>query len=172
MRKSKQFEVFGIIYETKQFSAVEALDMVDVLNIVQPDEMLKYTSFVRYDKKLIQLNDPGTINERVKDCLGIVAPKMVLKAVCEIVSEFNFGFLRDWKGTKIPTRFLTSGDVVESSYIEPIIANVTTANMATIKELETYYSLFDLFSMFDALLVKGINEALSNEAAQKEAKNR
>lgn len=172
MRKHKYFEVFGIVYETTQFSATDAFDMVDYLSIVTPKEMLRHTNVIKYDKSVVPLIDDETINKEVKDTIGRVAPNLVLRAVMEVVSEYNFGFLKDWKGVKIPGRFIANSTNVESSYVEPIIANIVTNGLATLKELEEYYSLYDAFSLFDAMLVKTVNEAYAHEAAEAEAKSR
>ena len=171
MRKTKEFELFGIIYETTNMPAVEAFELIDYIAIASPMEVLKYTSAVKYDgsKRLLTKDN---IDAEVKDSIGLAPAKSVLNAVMEIVIDFNFGFLKDWKGVKIPNRFVADSKSEKSTYMEPIIAQLITANLATYQELENYYSLFDAFSMFDALLVKSVNEAYANEAAAAEAKNK
>lgn len=171
MRKEKKFELFGIEYKTMQFSAVEGFDMVDCLPIIQPLEMLKYTSVVKYDGSEFPLNIQRNIDLHVKDGVGRIAPALVLRALMQIVQNHSFGFLREWKGTQIPNRFLSGAKTVSSEYVEPVIANLVTANLATMKELEEYYSLYDAFVMFDAMLVKTVNEAYAQEAAEAEARN-
>lgn len=171
MRKTKQFELFGIVYETLQMPAVEAFDLIDYISIASPMEILKYTSSVKYDESK-RLLTKENIDAEVKDSIGLAPAKSVLNAVMEIVIDYNFGFLKEWKGVKIPNRFVSDSKSEKSTYMEPIIAQLITTNLATYHELETYYSLADAFSMFDALLVKSVNEAYANEAAAAEAKNK
>ncbi|QDH49608.1 hypothetical protein KYLE_52 [Pantoea phage Kyle] len=171
MRKVKQFEVFGVVYENLQMPAVEAFGLIDYITLAEPEEMLRYCSVVKYDGSKVALNKK-TIDKEVKDVLGYVPAKAVLSAIMQVVIDHNFGFLQEWKGAKIPSRFVSSGHTEKSTYMEPIIAQIVTANLVQYKDLETYYSLFDAFSMFDALLIKSLNEAYASEAAAKEAKNR
>jgi len=169
MRKTKEFELFGIIYESQQFPAVEAFDMIDYISIATPLEVLKYTSVVKYDGTRVFLTKEN-IGKEVKDVIGYAPAKSVLNAVMEIVIAHNFGFLNDWKGIKIPNRFVADSKTEKSTYMEPIIAQLITANIATYEQMETYYSLYDAFSMFDALLVKSVNEAYAQEKAAADSK--
>lgn len=171
MRKTKEFELFGIKYENKQLSAVEAFEIIDYLNYVQPLQVLKYCSVVKYDGTKVELSSEDAINKEIKDSLNKLPARTVLKAVLETVLDHNFGFLKEWKGVKVPSRFLSTSKTEKSTYMEPIIAQLIVEKVASQKELEDYYSLFDAFSMFDALLVKTVNEAYAHEAAEAEAKS-
>ncbi len=172
MRKIKQFELFGVIYESTQLSAVEGLSLIDYLSAVQPMDLLPHVCVVKYDGTKIRLSESKIIDKEVKDVLNFAPPKAILNALMEIVTEHNFGFLSGWKGVKIPSRFVSEGKSEQSQYVEPIIAQLVTSNIGSYKEFEEYYSLYDAFALFDALLTKTVNEAYASEAAAKESKNR
>lgn len=170
MRKTKEFEVFGIVYECKQFPAVEAMEMVDCITILTPKELLKSVDVIKYDGTRVPLTTPEMIDREVKDCMNRLPPKVVLNAIMEIVKSHNFAFLQDWRGVTIPKRFLSGAETVSSSYVEPVFAAIMNNGLATYKELEEYYSLHDAFIMFDAILTKTVNESYAHEAAEAEAK--
>lgn len=172
MRKVKEFEVFGILYECKQLPAVEAMEMVDCITILTPKELLKGVNVIKYDGTRVALNTPAMIDKEIKDCMNRLPPKVVLNAVMEIVKGHNFAFLNEWRGVTIPKRFLSNAETVSSTYVEPVFAAIMNNGLATYKELEEYYSLQDAFIMFDAILTKTVNESYAHEAAEAEARDR
>lgn len=172
MRKSKIIELFGITYEINQFSAIEAFDMIDAMNILTPLELLKDCYVLKYDGSKIQLNNKEVISKEVKGVPSHLPPSLILRTLMESVKKHNFGFLSDWKGVKIPNRFVADASSVESTYLEPLVASLINNGLATLQQLEEYYSLYDAFAMFDGLLTKSLNEAYSHEAAAAEARNK
>lgn len=168
MIKTKEFEAFGKKYRTTQFPAVRALEIMEMA-VQNPVNVLERTE-VNEKGAWIALNSAEAINACVLDDMGLVAPRLALNGILSLVGDFSFGFLRSWRGAKVPARFTSGAQSVESKNIDPTIGTLTTEDMATMRELEEYYSLEDAFKMFDALIVKGINSALSQEAASDNAK--
>ncbi len=162
MTKTKYFDIFGIHYRTVQFPAIPCLAALG--HDLPPDEALQRTE-VKTEAGWVRLDNREAINAEVKDILGIMPPLLVLRGVMKVVHDFSFEFASQWRGQKIPSRFQSKGEVRSSTYTQPMIAQILTENMATLRELEEYYSLEDAFKMFDVIVVRSINSALATEAA-------
>lgn len=134
-----------------------------------PQIVLAHTDALK-DGHWTNLATQEAINEHVLDQAGVLPPRVVLSGLLRIIGDHSFGFMRHWKSAKVPRRFLSGASSVDSSNVDPIITALTTDKMATLRELEEYYSLEDAFKMFDSMVVKGINSALSTEAAMANAK--
>lgn len=163
MIKSKEFDAFGLKYRTIQFAAVQALDIMDNRHN-DPVSVLSRTEICE-NGNWVGLDSSSSINDLVRDELGLIAPRLALNGILSVVGDFNFGFIRVWRGAKVPSRFTSGAASIDSKNIDPTIGTLITEGLASMKELEEYYSLEDAFKMFDALIVKGINSALSQEAA-------
>lgn len=166
--KTVKFEIFGVKYRTKQFAAVRALEVaVDAGRA--PLDVLEFTD-VLVGEDWVALDSRERVNLYVFDRVGVLSPRMVLKALVDYVVECSCKIAKEWKGVKVPNRFTAEGQGVsprESAYVDPIIAALLGADMASLKELEEYYSLEDALKMFDVMVAKSVNEALANEVAQK-----
>ncbi len=171
MRKDKVFDIFGVNYRTRQFTAVPALAMMAKDGDLDPCEMLEHTQ-VQVGGKWLKLSDPDNINQHVVDKADIVAPRMALNAVLSVVNDFNFGFLYEWKGVRVPPRLVDESQSVVSDHADPMVSHLVQGGAATLRELEEYYSLEDAFKMFDILTAKGVNQALSQEHAHRQAKSK
>lgn len=166
--KTKVFEAFGVSYRIRQFAAMRAL-AIATENDSSPLEMLEQTE-VLVGEDWIPLDSRATINRYVLDRASILPPRLVLKGLLSIVGEHSCGVAKGWKGVKVPNRFTAEGQGLatrESAYVDPVIAALLGAEMATLRELEEYYSLEDAMKMFDVMVAKGVNEALASEHAQK-----
>lgn len=172
----KSFSAFGIEYRTVQFSAVEGIQFLGDQGDLHPTQLLQKTEARLCAKKglgeWVRLDDPGCINTAVFDMANVLPPRDVLNGVMSLIRDFNFGFMGEWQSAKIPNRFIEGIKTVSSNHTESLISQLIQDEVATLKELEEYYSLEDAFKMFDILLVKGINTALSNEAAMKKNKSK
>lgn len=164
--KIKVFSAFGVTYRTTQYPAVLGFEILDRPSELTPLEILCRTE-VLCGNDWVLLSDEATMNALVIDAANAISPLMVLRAIMTLANEINFEFLNSWTGVKIPNRFIDGGKSVSTKYAKPIIAQLVAAQVATLRELEEYYSLEDAFKMFDILTAKGVNEALSNEAASK-----
>lgn len=163
--KTLQFDAFGVLYKTTQFSAVSAAeimssDKIDPITIMQKTEAYR-------DGTWWALDSDERINYCVVDIAGALSPPYILKALMSIVNDFNFKFMEGWKGTRIPSRFREDCEVVENNNVDPMIAVLLADGVATLRELEEYYSLEDAFKMFDVLMTKSLNECLAMEAAKR-----
>lgn len=167
--KTKQFSIFGVDYRTSQFPAIPALDIMANVAAVHPIDNLRLTQ-VNVDGVWTNLDTREAVNALVIDRAYILPPRMVLQAVLKLVNEFSFGFTSDWKGVKIPKRFASGVEPKTSSHVDPLIAQLLQEEVATLRDLEEYYSLEDAFKMFDVMVAKGVNAALSHEAAMKSRK--
>lgn len=166
--KTKVFEVFGVAYRIRQFAAVRSLAIATAPD-ADPLEMLERTE-VQVGEDWIALDSRAMVNRYVCDRVGLVPPKDTLKALLRVVGEHSCGVAKAWKGVKVPNRFTAEGQGLvtrESAYVDPVIAGLLGADMATLRELEEYYSLEDAMKMFDVMVAKGVNEALANEHAHK-----
>ncbi len=172
MKQEKTFDAFGVTYRTQQFSAIEGLAMLAMdKEFANPEVMLSRT-FAIVGAREIQLNNRFAINENVKDAAGVIPPLLVLRGLNSIVHDFTFSFLVQWKGMKVPSRVTDPAQSVSSKNMSPMAAQLIQDDAATLRELEEYYSLEDAFKMFDVLTAKGINQALSHEAATSKAKRK
>lgn len=166
--KTKIFEAFGVSYRIRQFAAVRALEIATATD-TPPLEMLAFTE-VLVGEDWIALDSRERVNQYVLDRAGIVPPRIALRGLLTIVGEHSCGVAKGWKGVRVPNRFTAEGQGLttrESAYVDPVIAALLGADMATLRELEEYYSLEDAMKMFDVMVAKGVNEALANEHAQK-----
>lgn len=168
--KTAEFDAFGIKYRTTQFSAVQGLSLVGKMFSVHPIYALEKTQ-VYIDGKWEPLN-AYNINLYVKDEANNLPPIWVLNSLLNLVSGANFGFLDEWKRIQIPNRFLSNSEPISASGIEPVISSLVQEDLATLRELEEYYSLQDAFNLFDVMMAKTVNKLLGQEEAEREAKNR
>lgn len=170
---SKQFSFFGRVYRTRQFAAVPALAITEkrAKTDISPVEMLAHTE-VHDGKDWVSLANEEAINEYVFDAADALPPLFALRALLDVVDEFNFGFLKTWKGVKIPSRFVDPAQQVATDHADPVVAQLIGDGVANLQQLEQYYSLEDAFKMFDIIVARGVNQALANEAAMKESKAR
>jgi len=168
MIKSKSFDAFGMSYRTAQFPAAGGMELMGHMIDMNPMDVLCRTEARGPDGAWTRLDNRDSVNEFVRDALGIMPPILVLRGLTKIVNDFSFGFAREWKGVKIPARFRTGPvDPKSSSYVDPMIAQILSEGMATLRELEEYYSLEDAFKMFDVIVAKSVNSALAHEVATK-----
>jgi hypothetical protein len=170
MKKITIFEAFGIKYKTEQFSAVEGMDLIADNSLLHPCRLLAKTQIWVDAKGWVDLSDQTALNDHIKDLAGVLAPRLALNGIMSLVHDFNFQFLAGWKGVKVPTRFIDGAQAVSSKNVEPMASQLIQDGTASLRELEEYYSLEDAFKMFDAVMVKGVNQALSQEAAAKKNK--
>ena len=165
MINTVSFEAFGVKYKTKQFAAAKALRLMDRLAWVHPVDLLETT-----EADGVCLDTPEAINKAILDRAGILAPREVLNGILALVKEANYGFISAWKGVKVPRRFINEAATTISTHADPLISVLIQEDVATLKELEEYYSLEDAFTMFDIVMAKNVNAALSHEAAMNESK--
>jgi hypothetical protein len=165
--KTKTFIIFGREYKTVQYAAVPALEIMANSHNMRPEEILRQTWAKDSDGHWVQLDAREPINAHVVGSSGTIPPRMVLQALLKAVNEFSFGFVSGWQGVKVPRRFTEGSEPRESQHADPLIATLFSEHVASLRELEEYYSLEDAFKMFDVLVAKGVNAALANEAAMK-----
>lgn len=168
-KKTSQFIAFGVKYRTTQFSAVTGLEFTSRTADLHPCEILGQTD-VKIGAVWRSLSDPKVINMGVTDKARVVSPLMVLNGIISLVRDFNFAFIDNWRGVKVPTRFLDQTNSVSSENIDPIVRQLIQDDVATLKELEEYYSMEDAFKLFDTLMVKGINQAIAQEDSMKKSR--
>jgi hypothetical protein len=166
MTKTKYFDAFFVSYRTVQFPAISALDLMGRMYTSSPIEVLSRTA-VKVGNEWVQLDNRAAINEHLRDATDSLPPILVLRGITQLINDFSFDFARDWSGVKIPARFKSGADPKSSAYVPSMLSHIMQEGMATLRELEEYYSLEDAFKMFDVLVVKSVNTALAHEAATK-----
>lgn len=132
--------------------------------------MLSQTSAQHADGSWHLLDSKEAINYLVIDAAGVLAPRIVLNGILSLVNDYNFKFMDGWKSVKVPPRFTEQSASVTSKNVDPMASQLIQDDVASLRELEEYYSLEDAFKMFDTIMVKGVNSALSHEAATKKNK--
>lgn len=167
--RAVNFELFGIKYRSTQFSAVEGFDILDGLSNVHPLVLLGKSEILLEGKWLAM--DAQTTN-KVKDMSNALPPNYALKAVLSTVSNINFGFIDSWRRINVPSRFISDTTAVKADGVSPIVAALVQAEVASLRELEEYYSLEDAYRMFDVVMAKAVNSLLGQEEAEREAKSR
>lgn len=171
--KTKEFDLFGVKYRTRQFAAVRALEIMEQATAVHPLEVLAQTEvYDAENRKWKALDSREAINEFVIDRMHVLPPRMALQGVLRAVNEFSFGFVNGWRGVAIPKRFTAGIEPRASNHTDPLIAQLLQDEVTSLRELEEYYSLEDAFKLFDVMVAKGVNAALSQEQAMKDAKKR
>lgn len=167
--KTNSFTLFGRVYRSRQFAAIPALVLLEKKGDIHPLEMLIQTD-VHDGVDWRALDSTKTVNEYVFDAAEAVLPVKALSALTTIVSEYNFGFLKTWKGVRVPSRFCDPAQTASSENVDPLVAQLIGDGAANMQQLEEYYSLQDAFKMFDVIVARGVNQALANEAAMKNSK--
>jgi hypothetical protein len=171
MRKVTNVTAFGSEYRIRQYSAVDGFEFMTKMESESPEILLKDTSIKVGAKKWVLLDNKESINEYVKDVLNIVDGHEAISKIISFVIEFNFDFLDHWKATEIPSRLcapIDDKDQIEFSD-NPVMAQLIANKIATMKELEEYYSLEDAFRMYDIYVEDSLNKALASEASYKES---
>ncbi|USN16318.1 hypothetical protein PLUTO_00020 [Luteibacter phage vB_LflM-Pluto] len=163
--KTFKFEAFGVSYRTTQFTAVPAMELLRRAGKIHPTEVLARTEAKDSDGDWVLLDNADAINRCVLDRADAIPSVTVLRGLLDIIHEKNFKFLEEWKGARMPRRFVDEAQTASTQNADPLIAQLIQDGSATMRELEEYYSLYDAFVMFDILVVKGLNQALSYEAA-------
>jgi hypothetical protein len=167
MTKTKTFNIFGVTYKTVQFPAVGSMEVMGRIGDMSPIDVLARTA-AKANGQWVQLDTREAINEHVRDVINHLPPLTVLRGLTRVINDFSFAFARSWSGVKIPSRFKSDGaEPRTSNYTEPMIAQIIQEGMATLRELEEYYSLEDAFKMFDVIVAKSVNNSLAHEAAMK-----
>ncbi|MDR3449666.1 MAG: hypothetical protein P4M15_07980 [Alphaproteobacteria bacterium] len=128
------------------------------------------TTEVESGGEWFKLDTEKAINDYVFDVHELMKPFAMLEEVTSTVKGINFSFLANWKGVKIPPKFISAAKSVQTAYSAPIVSNLIQARQAKLKELEEYYSVEDAFKLFDVVLTNTVNKAYANDFAQQEAK--
>jgi hypothetical protein len=170
MRRSIEFNVFGITYRTKEFSAAESFGFLDRIDKLLPYEVLAYTEVLNEHGKWMPLSEPQNINDYVRDVCRALQGHEVLQVLINLIRDLNFGFLNKWKPVRIPSRFVSGVEQNKLETIDPIMGRLVSEHLATLVELQEYYSLKDAFDIYDVFANEQLNSALSNENAMKEAR--
>jgi hypothetical protein len=165
MRKKKEISMFGLTYQMTQMSAVAGFDKITA----DGSDILSMLETVSIDG--VMLNNKTVINEKVKDTVGWIKPRLVLNGLLSQVYDFNFGFLSNRKKVQIPSH-LRSGDRPEplsKQYTEdsPILGMLISEGKATLRELEEYYSLEDAFRLYDIIFFDMLDDAEANYVSMK-----
>ncbi len=166
MRQTKIFDMFGVKYESIQFSAVEAMKILSQKKDNDILFLLKYTSVQGGEV----LDNKESINKNVVDKMNHLPGGIVLRGLTKVIYDFNFGFLLDFKMVKTPIKFLSDSKTIFSAHIDPMLANIISERLASLEKLEQYYSLQDAYILFDILVAKGVTEAYGTDQAIKDSK--
>ena len=170
MRKVIKWDYAGKNYRTKHYSAAQAVEILFADGNTPPEEALSLTEIQLKDGSWAALDTTQAINSLLVDEHNITSPRGLLGIALAKVSRINFDFLKDWKGVDMPRRFSSNVDSVQSDNISPLLGQLVSSGTATLKELEEYYSLQDVFVMLDALTVKAVNDCLAHEEAEEAAR--
>ncbi|NIF88878.1 hypothetical protein [Burkholderia sp. Cy-637] len=172
MRSEKTFHLCGVEYRAKQFPATVAIDLLMREGAPRPADWLVDTS-VKVGSEWVKLDSVAAINEHVKDAVSFIKPQIVLKNLMARIQDFNVGFLNTWVPVNVPAKFISNvpeSKMRSSKGTASVISNLMVAKLATLKELEEYYSLEDAYRIADVDTAAAVNNALVEEQAAAQAK--
>lgn len=158
----KDFDLYGVKYRTEELSAMVAIDFMDETPSIA---LLRMTSVFHKDK-WIPLDNEEVINKRVKDKTDNLSPLAVLASLLLLVYEFNYQFLTEWKPVRMPRGMMSDLLTIQVNHTNNMFARIISDQYATLRELETFYSLKDAFRLFDIIVANNVNEFLALEAAK------
>ncbi|KVG38159.1 hypothetical protein WL29_08155 [Burkholderia ubonensis] len=167
-RNTKEFESFGVRYRIRQMAAYDAFRFVMMDEQPDPIEVLQVAAAeVKVDGCWVALDAAEPINAYVRDTKGILQPRTVLSGLISVISDFNWGFLKDRKQAKVPSYLRSDSQVRGVDGVSPIMSAIMAADKANLRELQEFYSLHDAFQIFDVLFSDQLNKAqASYDAAQ------
>jgi len=117
------------------------------------------------------LDSRESINAFVRDGMaGVIDASSVLNTLIQIVDDWNFGFLRSYVPVKTPGRFRSKAEVNLLESEDPYLERCVASKLATLRELQSFYSTRDLFRMIDISANESLNNALASESASDEAR--
>jgi len=161
MRSAKEFTMFGQDYRLMQVSAASAFLYMNVDRDPKTELLaLIEGAAIKVEGCWVTL-DEAAINKHVKDRIGVMQPRFVLKALIKVANDLNFGFLQGRKSFTVPS-YLRSNHDYEVRHIEgesPVLGMLVADGKATLKELQEFYSLEDAFRIYDILFVEKLNAA-------------
>lgn len=166
MRKTAALNVYGVKYMAKQLAAADAFEWMTTPD--DEESMMVILRSVSIDG--VPLDSAAVVNDKVRDPINVMRPRLVLKELLRIVGKFNFGFLDERKQVKVPTYLKsdTEARLVEGE--SPIMGVLISENRASLRELEEYYSMEDAFRLYDIVFIDKLNAAEANHAAYKKRK--
>ncbi|WP_250534363.1 hypothetical protein [Caballeronia sp. AZ10_KS36] len=171
MRKTVEFNMYGVNYRSRQFAAAEAVGLFSRLDAAHPTELLALTEAQAEDKAWHSLKDGANIDRYVRDVCGGFQPREVLDMVMFEIRKLNFGF--SVPKVNVPARFQSRVDHPDDPDGQhPVLSWLFVEGKATWRELQEDYSLEDAFTMHRELLKSKVNAARESEEAAKEAKKK
>jgi len=148
---SKTVEVRGNRYVLRKIPAVKAKKIID-----DSDELGVLVS--------VEVGGIALENEELIDQL--LPNWEVMDELINLATIYNFDFLSSWKPVRFPAAMASNYNASECRYIDPIFSSLISANMASLYELKTSYSLEEAFQLLEVLTVTRVNEYKANEAAK------
>lgn len=146
--------ISGKTWRFEKIPAVLAKDLLDK----EVFDLRQYIS-ARYNGSWTPLDNDEFINEVVPDW------EVLVKLDNEIYG-FNYGFLKIWKPTRVPSKMQSPVTAIECKHVDSLFSTLISNNIATYLELKTVYSLEDAFKLLEVLTVSKINEFNSYEASK------
>ncbi len=146
--------IAGLEWRFEKISAISAKAKLD-----EPEPNLRRYISVCYNGQWIPLDNNDVIRKYVPDWETLLELE-------NRISEYNYGFLRDWQPRKIPDKMVANYRQVDCKHMDGLFMSIITNNLATLHELKTMYSLEDAFLLLEVNTVSKINEFNANEAAK------
>jgi len=120
------------------------------------DEGIIFSVEARVGSVWVKLDDPDLVNKHVPNW-------EVLMELESVALEYNFGFLDSWRPARLPAKMLANYTPMECRHIDGLFSSLISANLATLNELKTVYSLEEAFKLLEVLTVSKVNEFLATE---------
>jgi hypothetical protein len=169
-RKTVKFELGHRNFKSKQLSAFHAYEVLFGNDgDVSPEELLQDT-YIEAGSGWIRLDSEDIINEHIFHPANLESPLSMLTRLMDKIRRESCGCMYEWNHVKVPRRFLSDAATVESPRGMPILSTLYTEKLATLQELQDFYSLDDALRMYDDFTVQNINKALSQEKAMSESR--
>jgi hypothetical protein len=185
MRKQMTFDLFGSSYRIRQMAATEGLKRLesekpmeeDAVAVLAEAEAHVFDSAAKQGRGAwVPLGSAQAVDTYVKDCregvghMFMLRPQQVLQHLLSAVHNHNFSFAAGWSFVKFPKR-LQAADIAwePPKEIGGLILSLMSSRQATLKELQTFYSVEDAYFMQQAMASDSLRSALLHEDAMKEA---
>ncbi|WP_432258628.1 hypothetical protein [Cupriavidus sp. TMH.W2] len=185
-RHTHEFPAFGSTYRVTDLSAAEAfrlflsegaaaeVDPLAVLRAAHAEVIAPAATAPSAGEtgEWLRLDSRAAVNRLVRDPACGVANHIVLAGLLRLIRERNIGFLLDgsWLPVPIPSRLRSGVEPVRLAHVDPILSTLVANSLASLRELQEFYSLRDAFDMFDIFSADSLNKALASEAAVADAK--
>jgi hypothetical protein len=171
-RKTINFELAHKDFKTTQFSAFHSYELLFGEETPYPSEILFDTYVKDTIGEWVRLDSRDAISRLVFHPEGIEPPLTTLLRLIHKVQGISCECMYGWEPIKTPRRFLSGAEKVDSPRGMSMLSTLYIEKLASLHELQEFYSLEDALRMYDDFTVQNINKALQQEKSMADAKSK